>query len=98
MLYLLEADRIEGLSTNHTKARITVRESHLDITTDSPVETALQVRLFALDGREMTRHTFPTGQSNYSLTLPKLPPGVYAVQLGGSERYRGSTLIRITQR
>ena len=98
LLYLLEADRIEGLSTNHTKARITVRESHLDITTDSPVETALQVRLFALDGREMTHHTFPTGQSNYSLTLPKLPPGVYAVQLGGSERYSGSTLIRITQR
>ncbi len=98
LLYLLEADRIEGLTTNHTPARINIREGRLDIATDSPTEKALQVRLFALDGREMTRHTLPAGQNNYSLPLPTLPPSVYAVQLSGSERFSGSTLIRVPQR
>lgn len=113
LLYLLEANHIEGLSDYHTKARISVRDGRLVVETDRPVGGNVQVRVFSLDGRVVASkalsgwnsqgnndlwtgwHELKGSPSTYTLALPQLPQGVYAVQIDGSEAVRGSTLIRL---
>ena len=92
LLDILGIDRIDGVSTTHTKAPVTLNGRQLVVslpdgtTTDSP----LVLTVYALDGRQVVAPT-----RSFSLSLESLAPGIYAVQLDGPAAVKGSTLIRL---
>ena len=94
LLYLLEADRIEGVSTHQTKARINVRNGHLTVELGQPAHHTT-LRLFSLSGRQIMSTPLPDDQSIHTIPLPRLSQGVYVVQIDGPAEVFGSTLIRL---
>ena len=94
LLYLLEADRIEGVSTNQTKARVSVRNGRLCVDMGQ-AGYAATLRLFSLSGRQIMTTTLPDGLSLHTISLPRLPQGVYVVQIDGPASISGSTLVRL---
>ena len=90
LLYLLGADKIEGVTTRHTKARITYADGRLTIQHPSLPSSPSHLRLFSLKGQQLMATELPAGQERHTLQLPSLPPGIYVVQVDD-----GSTLLRI---
>ena len=94
LLYLLEANCIEGVSTNQTKARVSVRNGCLCVEMGQAGNVAT-LRLFSLSGRQIMSTTLPDGLSSHTISLPRLPQGVYVVQIDGPATISGSTLVRL---
>ena len=96
LLDLLSIANIKDVSQRHTRAHVHINGSQLIITPAQPTAKPVRLRLYGLDGRCHLQATLPAGQPTYSLTLPHLPTGVYALQMDGEEAVSGSTLIRIS--
>lgn len=95
LLDILQVDRIDAVSPSHTPSQIRVASGRLTISLAQPCANGFTLRIFTLDGRQRLACRLPSGQSVYSVDLPPLPTGIYAVQLDGSPEVSGSTLIRI---
>ena len=95
LLYILGADEISGLTTQHTPARITCDHGRLHIDCGKPLQDGATVRLFSLSGRQLLMERLPAGSQSLSLPLPRLQGGVYAVQIDGDREASGSTLVRM---
>jgi subtilisin family serine protease len=91
LLDILGLDRIERLSTEHTRLPVTLqgRQLNVRLLTDDPVRQ-LTMTLYGVDGRLVRR---VTGAA--SMNLDGLSAGVYALQLDGLPTGGGSTLIRL---
>ena len=94
LLYLLGADGIEGVSTRQSKARIGIRHGLLSIDLGQPVSGAT-VRLFSLSGRQVLTADLSALQAVHTISLPRLSPSVYVVQIDGPAEVSGSTLVRL---
>ena len=103
LLDILGIDRIDGVSTTHTPARITLNGRQLIVTfpDGTTVDGPLTLTIYDLDGRQLMRTTIldssqPSTPASLSVThLESLPPGIYAVQLDSPAAVSGSTLIRL---
>lgn len=95
LLDILGADEIEAVSTQHTRASITVVNGKLVVSLSQMTSTPFRLRIFALNGRVMSDVKVPAGEHRYELPLNALPNGIYAVQMDGLAEANGSTLIRI---
>lgn len=93
LLYLLEADRIEGVSTQPTRARVGISNGRLSIDLGRPVSGA-NVRLFSLSGRQILSVDLSACQAVHTISLPRQAKGVYVVQIDGPREVSGSTLVR----
>ena len=92
LLDILGIDKIESVSTSHTRALVTLRDRQLivNLHDGTPIDSSLTLSLYSLDGRKVFRST------SLPVTIPhSIPPGIYAVQLDGSPDISGSTLIRV---
>lgn len=94
LLDILGADRIEAVSSVHTRTAVSVENDRLVIALPQPATAPFRVRLFALSGRLASDVRLPAGDSRYELPLTTLSKGIYAVQLDGLLQLSGSTLIR----
>jgi subtilisin family serine protease len=95
LLDILSVDNIREVSLSHTPSRVRFSAGLLQVELERPLDAPFQLRLFSLSGRQVFSARLSAGQSAYTVTLPSLPAGIYAVQLDGSPQVSGSTLIRI---
>ncbi len=93
--YILGVDRIEAISPAHTQAQVTLHDGQLRLSLAEAADAPLRLRLFSLSGRMVGSYRLPAGQSVYSLPLPSLAAGIYAIQIDGASLAKGSTLIRL---
>ena len=95
LLYLLGADRIEGVSTTQPQhLRITAANGQLMLQTLVPLTSSLRVRIYALNGTLLHDVTLPPNTSN--IPHPILPPNIYLVQTDSTDPdLTGSQLIRL---
>ena len=95
LLYLLSADKIEGVSEKQTHATVRLSaDGMLHVRLSQSLEKSATVRLFSLSGTMIYSSSLSVGQSSYQFPLPHLAPGVYVVQLDGAPSVSGSTLVR----
>ena len=93
LLYLLQADGIEGVSTQLTRARVGISEGRLSVDLGRPVGGA-SVRLFELSGRQIMAMSLPADSAVHTIALPLKAKVVYVVQIDGPREVSGSTLVR----
>jgi len=93
--YLLGLDAVHDVSAQPTRAHVGVTDGKLSIRLAQTATSDLSVRLFTLSGRIEATYTLTAGQCHYSLPLPSLSTGIYAVQIDGDKAYRGSSLVRL---
>lgn len=107
LLYLLGLDGIRDISSRHTPLEVRCAGRRLTLTAPAPLGQPLRVRLFSLSGRQVLDRSLPSpdvrcpssdaqrpSSAVYTIELPSLPAGIYAVQIDGSVP-SGSTLIRL---
>lgn len=95
LLDILGIDKIESVSTRHTTARITPGNGCLTVVLPESLEVPLQMRLYTMSGSLIKTAALESGQTRFTISLPHLPAGVYAVQIDGNNAVRGSTLVRL---
>lgn len=95
LLDILRIDQITEVSCQHTAARVSVVGRQLKIELPRQCDKPVAIRLFALSGQQVFGSKLAVGQSSYTVVLPSLPTGIYAVQLDGDRLFSGSTLVRI---
>ena len=95
LLYLLSVEGIEGVSTTHTKARVSYSGGRLTVSLTHPATRATTVTVYALSGSSVFTATLPAGQATFTQPLPHLPHGIYVVQLNSPGGDSGSTLISL---
>ena len=93
LLYLLKANKIEGLSAVHTTAQLQLTGRDLQIWFPQPTPTPARLRIYTLDGRMVYQTRLTAGQQAHAISLAGLPAALYAVQIDGTEA--GSTLLRL---
>ena len=93
LLYLLKANKIEGLSAAHTTAQLQLTGRDLQIWFPQPTPTPACLRIYTLDGRMVYQTRLTAGQQAHAISLAGLPAALYAVQIDGTEA--GSTLLRL---
>ena len=95
LLYLLGVEGIEGVSTTHTKAHVTVEGGQLTVDFGHPIEAPVTITLYSLNGTKLMTATAPAMHTTFSHSLPALPNAVYVVQLSSSNGINESTLIKL---
>ena len=95
LLYILGVDGIPAISHQHTKARVFSSDRQLRVVLQELSTTPLRVSIYNMSGHLVKATALEKGQTDYTVSLDSLPPGVYAVQLSGSPTVSGSTLIRL---
>ena len=96
LLDILGITAIEGVSQQHTPARIGLRAGGLlTIETTDPAARPFTVRIYSVGGMLLHTARMSAGNTSYSLDLSRLPSAVYAVQIDGHPAIAGSTLIRL---
>ena len=95
LLYILGIDRVHDVSTNHTRAQVSLSGRRLTVTLPAVLSSPLRLRLYSLSGRLCQEQVLSPSQSRYELSLPSSLTGIYAVQLDGVPSLSGSTLIRL---
>jgi len=95
LLYLLGADRIEGVTATQSKARIGYVEGRLHVAFDAPLSAPVEVSVYALSGRKVLSAVLPAHQRTHTLPAASLRGAVYVVQLSGPAAIAGSTLVRV---
>ena len=95
LLDILQVDQITEVSAQHTAARVSMVGRLLKIELPQQCDNAITIKLFALSGQQVFRYQLPVGQSDYSIPLPSMPSGIYAVQIDGNRMVNGSTLVHV---
>ncbi len=95
LLDILSVDKIGEVSMNHTPSRVRFSAGLLQVELPQALDVPFRLRLFSLSGRQVFFARLSVGQSVYTVALPSLHSGIYAVQLDGSPLICGSTLIRV---
>lgn len=93
LLSILQVDHITEMADYHTPAKVVLHNRKLLISLSQPTEKPVTVRIFSLNGHEVFSIQLPQGDTHYSIPLPSLPAAIYAVQLDGSKKVNGSTLV-----
>ena len=93
LLDVLGLSGIEELSHQSTPLHVTISEGRLHITLPSVLSQPLQVRLFSLGGQCVANGEVPSYTSVFSMPLPPLSSGYYAVQINGPAPFGGSAII-----
>ena len=95
LLDILGLTKIESLSQTLTPVKISIgANGRLHLAFDAVTDSPLTVKVFSVDGIQRTSVQLNAGKTDYDIDLGYLPRGVYAVQVGGDNRFKGSTLIR----
>lgn len=95
LLDILGIDGIPEISTTHTPVSIALVEGRLRLVLPENLpETPFRVAVFSTNGTLVAQFEADGRAQDYNFTLPRLPRGIYAVQLSGSPSVNGSTLVR----
>lgn len=97
LLYVLELDKTGIISTEipHS-AHISLKGSSIFVRLEQPAPFPAQLSVYSLTGQKVHEARLAAGESTYTVPLPALASGVYAVQLNtGCPDTTGSSLIRI---
>ncbi|MCR4852950.1 MAG: S8 family serine peptidase [Prevotella sp.] len=95
LLYILDASRIDGLSTTQPlDMRFSLSGDWLKLLPKTAPSKPYSITIYALSGAKMlTQRFMPSDEP--AISLSALPRGVYAVQVNSDEpNLKGSTLIR----
>lgn len=97
LLYVLELDKTGIISTrNPHSAQISQRGNSIFVRLEQPTLSPAWMSVYSMTGQKVHESCLATGQSTYTVPLPPLASGVYAVQLNtGCPDTTGSSLIRI---
>ena len=97
LLYLLELDKTGIISTkNPHSAHISLRGNNVLVQMEQPATSAAGLSVYNLAGQKVFEVELAAAQTTYTVPLPPLASGVYAVQLNtGQANTTGSSLIRI---
>ena len=95
LLDVLGLSRIAEVSKQPTTVRIAAADGQLHVSLPSAAPSALRLRLFAIGGQCLLDVSVPSGQTTYTLNLPALPSGYYAVQVSGPQSYAGSAIVAL---
>lgn len=90
LLDILGLSSIRDIARPHTTARITISAGTMHIVLPEAAASDTVMRLYDLGGRPVFSTILSRGCQSYTLALPSLSPGIYAVCLGAT-----STLIRV---
>lgn len=91
LLSILGLSNFPSIPSKATMARLTVSDNSIHISLPQPCSTPLPLIVYDLSARPVISSLLPvTPNTDYTLPLPTLPAGVYAVRVGD-----GSTLIRV---
>ena len=90
LLDILGISGISDIPCSHTSAHITLKGNHLCIKLPQASSVPLPLRIYDLQGRPVFNTRLPEDADSYSVELPSLPNGVYAVCIDNS-----SSLIRL---
>ena len=97
LLELLGLTAVEGLSTHHPHQVAIVPEAGgISIGFGDVQQDDFTLRVYTANGQLAHTARLQGGQDRYHLSLPCLPPGVYAVQVTTNRKETtGSQLIRL---
>ena len=97
LLYILGIDRIEGISTHQPKeVAFSFRDGRLSLAFEREITQPVTIRVYDTAGMLMMRHQHMPEGNQLHVDLSRLPKGVYAVQVDGSDdASTGSTLVRM---
>jgi subtilisin family serine protease len=90
LLDILGITGISDIPCSHTTASITLKGNQLHIKLPQASIARLPLRIYDLQGRPVFNTRLPEDADSYSVELPSLPNGVYAVCIDNS-----SSLIRL---
>ena len=96
LLDILGADKLPGVSTSHTAARISLSaDGMLNVQLPHASYTPTTITVYSLQGRLIARERMAPGSRSHSMRLtPQRKGGVGVVQIDGDTESSGSTLIR----
>jgi len=94
LLDILGADKIKDVAREQSAAHFQVVDGRLRVTMTEPAIAMLRLRLYDLAGHCLTDTQLPAHETAYTIELPPLASGVYAIQLDGPA-VGGSSLIRL---
>lgn len=97
LLYVLDLKETGIIDTHQPQqARIGLKGSNLCVQFEQPTTNTTRLHLYDLSGRKVLEKLLPSGQDTYTVPLPALGSGVYAVQIDtNNPNTTGSSLIRI---
>ena len=93
LLYLLGADKIEGVSVTQSRAHVSYADGRLTIDFGDASHAASTLTVYNLSGRRLFTTVLPAGQSVSQLQVPHLAPATYVVQFSQADGPDSSTLI-----
>lgn len=96
LLYLLGADKIDGVTRDPSKVRVSVTgEGAVRLVLPEPAQSAVKVTVYELSGKVKYRQRLVPGESEYLLPSLRLSRGqVYVVQIDGDAAVKGSLIIK----
>ena len=97
LLYVLNLKETGIIDTHQPQqARIGLKGGNLCVQFEQPTTSTTRLHLYDLSGRKILERILPSGGSSYTVPLPALGSGVYAVQIDtNAPNTTGSSLIRI---
>lgn len=95
LLAALQMDGIEGVSTHQPqKARIQMKDEEVVIRLEEPSDKSFVVSVYNTGGIRIMSEKMEAGKAEYRLKTTALPSGIYIIQITGSLRITGSSIIR----
>lgn len=95
LLYILGIDGVPAISQQHTKARVFSSGKQVRIVLPELLSAPLNICIYNMSGHLVKATALDAGQTDYAVPVSYLPSGIYAVQINGSSKYGGSTLIKL---
>ena len=97
LLDVLSLNRMETISQHQPQAvRVSADDNNLFLTFTTVPTSPVRVSIYSVGGQQLVQHELTPASTVATLPLPKLPAGIYAVQLTSREQQMtGSQLIRI---
>ena len=95
LLYILGIDGVPAISQQHTKARVFSSGKQVRIVLPELLSAPLNICIYNMSGHLVKATALDAGQTDYAVPVSSLPSGIYAVQINGSSKYDGSTLIKL---
>ena len=97
LLDVLSLNRMETISQHQPQAvRVSADDNNLFLTFATVPTSPVRVSIYSVGGQQLVQYELTPASTVATLPLPKLPAGIYAVQLTSREQQMtGSQLIRI---